>query len=649
MSETAWSADWKEIQSLLHVGSWVYTPATEQESWTKELCHLLGISDIDPAQVVERPFRMIDRFPQIRTLLEEQLQKKQEQGALTVLCPICLSGKKRQTRPFLLKTRLRVEEEGKTEQILCVLQDVTPVLSDCLLPQSLPQISDRFLQAVYACPDIFFLELDTHWTIRYYDPRYPAYYGYQLGDATGSSARDFFRDAPEILQGIEKTLEGNSTQVLSERYGRTMKMRLFPQFDNKGKVQGVLGVGLDVTEQMEAEHARRNEEQKYRTLFENTSEMVALLKEGTVLLCNPNMLKLLDVENFGDVLGRKPSEVIPPQPDIEGVPYDVFLEQKLQTVQSGVHLEFECTYRKRNGTRYFLNVQIIPLVLANELLEMILVHDISQHKQVAEFAKEQDRLLKTVCNGIQNGIFVVDREYRVIYANPYGQRMLAVKGTVLGSICYEKAYNRNQVCEHCPVAETFRTQLPVRTKRYDPEFDLWVELSSFPLFEEMTGEIIGAVEMVQNITDSQKAHLELQKRESLLADVLHGIPDGLLIIDREFTILQANRAIEEQLQDIAPLAGQKCYGRSPKKTVCEHCPAQEAFTTGETVSVELFEPAFDPRPGVWIEHIAHPIVDPLSGTVDRALCVLRDITEQKQVVEELQRNQSLLRQLQKEI
>jgi hypothetical protein len=47
---------------------------------------------------------------------------------------------------------------------------------------------------------------------------------------------------------------------------------------------------------------------------------------------------------------------------------------------------------------------------------------------------------------------------------------------------------------------------------------------------------------------------------SVLAGIVDAIQDGIVVFDRDFTVLWANRWMEERYADRAPLAGKKCCG-----------------------------------------------------------------------------------------
>lgn len=76
----------------------------------------------------------------------------------------------------------------------------------------------------------------------------------QDADPSGrGSAFEVFRDVPHVISGIERALNGDPSTSSGEIGGRWFEISLTPMRDEWGRVGGVIGVALDVTEQKCAE------------------------------------------------------------------------------------------------------------------------------------------------------------------------------------------------------------------------------------------------------------------------------------------------------------------------------------------------------------------------------------------------------------
>ena len=109
------------------------------------------------------------------------------------------------------------------------------------------------------------------------------------------------------------------------------------------------------------------------------------------------------------------------------------------------------------------------------------------------------------------------------------------------------------------------------------------------------------------------------------------IEDLLFIVDRQFTIIRANKAVEDLFPD-RPVLGQKCFEifHNSNQPI-EKCPGCAVFHSGNSECMESNECNIHDR---WFEVSVHPIKDG-HGFVWQTLHVCKDITKLKKLEERL--------------
>jgi PAS domain S-box-containing protein len=69
---------------------------------------------------------------------------------------------------------------------------------------------------------------------------------------------------------------------------------LFAEFDNAGKVLAINQICIDITDQKKAQDVMRESERRFRTLIENSSDLIALIdKDATIIYASPSTTRIL--------------------------------------------------------------------------------------------------------------------------------------------------------------------------------------------------------------------------------------------------------------------------------------------------------------------------------------------------------------------
>jgi diguanylate cyclase (GGDEF)-like protein/PAS domain S-box-containing protein len=138
--------------------------------------------------------------------------------------------------------------------------------------------------------------------------------GKTMEDVIGKT--DFDTYPPEMAEAywaLDKTVIDSGKSIINiEEPGRdsrgnplyvlTSKVALR---DREGKVVGLVGIGRDITELKRAEQALRENEVRFRSLYENALiGMYRTTPDGRVLMANPALVKLLGYQSFEELSQR---------------------------------------------------------------------------------------------------------------------------------------------------------------------------------------------------------------------------------------------------------------------------------------------------------------------------------------------------------
>ena len=211
-----------------------------------------------------------------------------------------------------------------------------------------------------------------------------ALFGVPRGEALGRDYVNTFATADyrgQISRGIDSVLEGQVLRNLvwpvngarGER--RTVIWNITPlRAGEGGPVHGLIAAGVDITE-------REASDERFRILFERSSDAHLLLDDTGVIDCNDATLRLLRCVRKTEVLGRGSAELSPPrQPD--GRLSVVVAAQMLQRARDHGFYRFEWTHQRSDGSTFPVEATLTPVRLNGREVILAVWHDIAEQKKV---------------------------------------------------------------------------------------------------------------------------------------------------------------------------------------------------------------------------------------------------------------------------
>ncbi len=158
--------------------------------------------------------------------------------------------------------------------------------------------------------------------------------------------------------------------------------------DEAGEINGFLGIAIDITERVLIKRALREEEERYRLLFDRVGVCIFLMKEDRFVDCNPATLDLFRCTRE-QIINHTPARFSPEyQPD--GKTSKEKALEKVNAALAGKTQFFEWQHIRMDGSLFYVEVTLnaidikgIPHVLAT-------VRDISERKE-AEASLEESR------------------------------------------------------------------------------------------------------------------------------------------------------------------------------------------------------------------------------------------------------------------
>ena len=137
----------------------------------------------------------------------------------------------------------------------------------------------------------------------------------------------------------------------------------------------------------------RESEEKFRVLFEGTSQAVVLHDENGIFEANPSWLRLLGYYTLEAVVGKHPAEVSAPiQPGGERA--ETLAREYIAKALADGSARFEWIVLRRDGTEVPIEVLLTPIQLGGRQLIQAVCDDITERKRTEEELRQSEARLR---------------------------------------------------------------------------------------------------------------------------------------------------------------------------------------------------------------------------------------------------------------
>ena len=279
--------------------------------------------------------------------------------------------------------------DGRPRRILGNAQDVTARKTlEADLRQQAEQLrrSEAALRAVLESAPVILYTADAEGVVTLSEGTGLAALGLKPGEAVGRSVFDFSGGNAEIEANTRRTLAGEAVSYDAQIYGLCLHTELRPLRDGDGAPAGLIGVCFDVT-------ARAASEERFRLLFERSSDAHLLVGEGGIVDCNNAAVALLRCESKDQLLSLHPSVFSPEfQPDGRRSE-DKSPEMEETARRNGFH-RFEWMHHRIDGEEFPVEVALTPVTLADRSVMLAVLHDLTERKRAEEMIRDHAVVLE---------------------------------------------------------------------------------------------------------------------------------------------------------------------------------------------------------------------------------------------------------------
>ena len=288
------------------------------------------------------------------------------------------------------------------------------------------------------------------------------------------------------------------------------------QRDKNGHVIGLQGVSRDITERRQAEHTLQLSEEKYKALYENAPLAYQSMDErGCLLDVNPAWLRTLGFERE-EVIGKHFREFL--HDDCKPILDKNFADFKRRGYSYGNQ------YRIRHKEGHCLDISIEGRIGywpdGGFRQTYCVFQDITERKRAEEALRESRQKFHSMVDNIGIGVTLISPDLEILEMNRQMKNWFPEIDPKHRPICY-RAFNNpplSQVCGWCPTIRTLRDGRVHEDTSTTPrgENTINYRIISSPIFNDR-GDVVAAIEMVEDITGRLKLESRLQQAQRMEA------------------------------------------------------------------------------------------------------------------------------------
>lgn len=169
------------------------------------------------------------------------------------------------------------------------------------------------------------------------------------------------------------------------------------------KVMGVLAIIRDVTEREKGRQALKEDELKFRTLFEGANDGIFIMKGDKFIDCNRRTLEMFKCKRE-DIIGRSPYRLSPLRQSDGRYSKEKAIKMIKAVLTEGPQY-FEWKHVKFDGTLFDVEVGLSKVIIGKEEFILAIIRDVTEQERNRQALKESEYKYRTLVTNIPNAVY----------------------------------------------------------------------------------------------------------------------------------------------------------------------------------------------------------------------------------------------------
>jgi PAS domain S-box-containing protein len=409
-----------------------------------------------------------------------------------------------------------------------------------------------------------------------------------------------------------------------------------------GKQVGNYAVYRDISQHKKAEQELEKEKAYLEQFFQSAQEAIVISdKQGCIIRINPEFTKIFGYTSE-ETQDRMIYDLISPPDDHDQA------KTYAQNAAKGEKVAFEAIRRHKTGNLLNVSCFVSPISIDGQHVANYAVYrDITAKKQSEEALKTEKAYFQQLFEAAQEGVVMTDLNHNVIFINSsftrvFGYSLPEATGHSIDELVAPPGTLQDAANISKRVTDGKKISFEALRKRKDHTL-IYVACVATPI--EIDGKQVGNYAAYRDITAQKKSEEALKTEKAYFQQLFESAQDAIVMSDMEHKIIFSNNAF------------MNVFGYSPDETVGRTIDELVAPSESRQAAADITKQVRDEKKSIAFEGIRQRkdgrlihiscVVNPIKID-DKPVGhygVYRDITEQRQAEEALQREQAYLKQL----